>query len=249
MPLRRSPLNPGQATPGERVPTAGSERPLGGPEFLLRLGAIGALVLAAAAGFAYVGICVSGWFESTGAATLLSKSEILEPGRVPVIGRFALAGGLPMQADTASAIRSLALRFLEPDGQEWRTGMNDIPVFPVNTAQAFYEQLLASKSDPATGTPDPTAMQAFLPRHPETVRALALIKSRTLTPGFADSTFNSLDAFRLVDVGGRSTPVRWSATPLEPLPAGAEPRSGSGDNYLFDDLIVRLRQRPLNSGC
>jgi catalase len=48
------------------------------------------------------GVCVSGWFDSTGAATLLSKSEILEVGRVPVIGRFALAGGMPMQADTPS---------------------------------------------------------------------------------------------------------------------------------------------------
>jgi len=32
------------------------------------------------------GLCVSGWFDSTGAATLLSKSAILESGRVPVIG-------------------------------------------------------------------------------------------------------------------------------------------------------------------
>jgi catalase len=192
------------------------------------------------------GICVSGWFDSTGGATLLSKSEILESGHVPVIGRFALSGGLPMQADTVSAVRSLALRFLEPDGQEWRTGMNDIPVFPVNSAQAFYEQLLASKPDPATGKPDPKAMQVFLARHPESVRALALIKSRTITPGFADSTFNSLDAFRFVDVGGRSTPVRWSAVPLDaPAADAAAPPQGSDENYLFDDLIARIRQHPL----
>jgi catalase len=163
-----------------------------------------------------------------------------------VIGRFALAGGLPMQADTLSAVRSLALRFLEPDGQEWRTGMNDIPVFPVNSAKAFYEQLLASKPDPATGRPDPKAIQTFLARHPESVRALALIKGRTLTPGFAESTFNSLDAFRFVDAGGRSTPVRWSAMPLEAPVTDAEvPPQGSGANYLFDALIARIRERPL----
>jgi len=33
--------------------------------------------------------------------------------------------------------------------EEWRTGMNDIPVFAVRTAEAFNEQLLASKPDPA----------------------------------------------------------------------------------------------------
>jgi len=192
------------------------------------------------------GVCVSGWFDSTGAATLLSKSEILDSGRVRVVGRFALAGGMPMQADTPTAVRSLALRFLEPDGQEWRTGMNDIPVFAVNTAQGFYDQLLASKPDPTTGQPDPNAMHAFLARHPETVRALAIIRTRVLSPGFADSTFNSLDAFRLVDAGGRSTPVRWAAVPLEPpAPDVAAAPAYPDQNYLFDDLIARIRRRPL----
>jgi catalase len=192
------------------------------------------------------GVCVSGWFEGTGAATLLSKSEILEPGRIPVVGRFALSGGLPMQPDTSSAVRSLAVRFLEPDGQEWRTGMNDIPVFPVNTVQSFNEQLLASKPDPLTGKPDPKAVKAFLDTHPETVRALALIKTRAVTSGFADSTFNGLDAFRLVDAGGRSTPVRWAAVPLEPSVSEASaPPEGSDANYLFDALIARIRRHPL----
>jgi catalase len=192
------------------------------------------------------GLCVSGWFDSTGAATLLSNSEILDAGRVPVIGRFALAGGMPMQADTPSAVRSLALRFLAPDGQEWRTGMNDIPVFPVNTAEGFYDLLLASKPDPATGKPDPNAMRAFLARHPETVRSMAIITARAVAPGFAESTFNSLDAFRLVDAGGRSTPVRWAVVPLGSPPAdAAAPPSNAGKNYLFDELIARINQRPL----
>jgi catalase len=245
---------------------------------VLRLGAIGAIVLAAAAAFAYAGgwlsprrltqaklidalvqangehpgfrrnhakgVCVTGWFDATGAATLLSRAEMFRTGRVPLIGRFAIASGLPMQADSASSVRSLALRFLEPDGQEWRTGMNDIPVFPVNSVGAFYEQLVAAKPDPATGKPDPEAMHAFLGRHPEAVRALALIKARTPTPGFADSTFNSLDAFRLVDAGGRSTPVRWSVAPIDPPPSDAS-SSWSDPNHLFDELIAQLHRGPL----
>ncbi len=267
MPLRREPHRDRMSAKLSLAATA------------LRLGAIGAVIVAAAAAFAAVagwlspqrltqaslmeafsrtngdhpgfrrnhakGLCVTGWFDSTGAATLLSKSAMLAPGRVPVIGRFALAGGMPMQADKASAVRSLALRLVGPDGHEWRTGMNDIPVFPVNSAQAFYEQLLASKPDAATGKPDPLAMKAFLGRHPETVRALAIIGSRPVTPGFADSTFNSLDAFRLVDEGGRSTPVRWAAVPLEPPPPELATPSAPDANPLFDDLIARIHQRPL----
>ena len=37
------------------------------------------------------------------------------------------------------------------NGEEWRTGMNNTPVFAVRTAQAFHDQLLASVPDPATG--------------------------------------------------------------------------------------------------
>lgn len=192
------------------------------------------------------GVCVSGWFESSGGAALLSKAEILQPGRFPVVGRFALAGGEPAEADSPSAVRSLALRIRAADGQEWRTGMNDIPVFIVNTVQGFYEHMLASLPDRATGKPDPRAMQAFLARHPETVRALALIKARPATSGFADSTYNSLDAFRLVDAGGRPTPVRWAAVPVQPPADETSVQAPRSDrNYLFDDLIEQIHQHPL----
>src|SRR5580698_8796814 len=154
------------------------------------------------------GLCVTGWFESNGNAVALSKAEVFAAGRVPLIGRFALAGGMPAQVDKPATVRSMALRFLPSGGQEWRTGMNNIPVFAVNSAQGFYEQLLAFKPDPATGKPNPAAMQEFLLRHPETVRALAIIKNRRVSSGFADSTFNSLDAFRFVNAAGDSVAVR-----------------------------------------
>jgi catalase len=192
------------------------------------------------------GVCVSGWFDSSGAAVPLSKAELFKPGRVPVIGRFALAGGMPMQADAPATVRSMALRFLPAGGEEWRTGMNNIPVFVVNSAQGFYEQLLASKPDPATGKPDPKAMQAFLARHPETVRAAAIIKTRAVSSGFGDSTFNSLDAFRFVNAAGRSVPVRWATVPLQSFVTQTPAQAADADkNYLFDELIAQIHQHPL----
>jgi catalase len=165
------------------------------------------------------GVCVTGWFESSGQAAAPSKAAVFKPGRVPVVGRFALAGGMPFQTDEPATVRSMALRFLPPGGEEWRTGMNNIPVFAVNSARGFYEQLLASSPDPATGKPDPARMKAFLAAHPETVRAMQLIKKRQVTSGFANSTFNSLNAFRFVDAAGASVPVRWSTVPVQPFAA------------------------------
>ena len=247
---------------------------------LVRLGAIGAVLLGVAGAFAYVGgwlsparltqdrmmaafqdangphpgfrrnhakgVCVTGWFESNGEAAALSKAAVFRPGRVPVVGRFALAGGMPFQPDQPATVRSMALRFLPPGGEEWRTGMNNIPVFPVNSARDFYDQLLAASPDPATGKPDPAKMKAFLAAHPEAARALALIKQRQVTSGFANSTFNSLDAFRFVDAIGASVPVRWSTVPVQPASADrAGPSAEADTNYLFDDLVGQIAEHPL----
>jgi len=247
---------------------------------LVRLGAIGGVMLSVAGAFAYVGgwlspvrltqdrmmaafqdangthagfrrnhakgVCVTGWFESSGEAAELSKAAVFRPGRVPLVGRFALAGGMPFQTDAPATVRSMALRFVPPGGEEWRTGMNNIPVFPVNSARGFYEQLLASSPNPATGKPDPERMKAFFAAHPEAVQALALIKKRQVTSGFANSTFNSLNAFRFLDAAGFSEAVRWSTVPvLQPSAAdSAEPSAAGDKNYLFDDLIAQIAQHP-----
>jgi hypothetical protein len=136
--------------------------PLEGAAAFARFALIGVVLLVVVGAFGYAG----GWFESNGNAVALSKAAVFAAGRVPLIGRFALAGGMPAQADEPATVRSMALRFLPSGGQEWRTGMNNIPVFVVNSAQGFYEQLLAFKPDPASGKPDPAAVQDFLARHP-----------------------------------------------------------------------------------
>lgn len=192
------------------------------------------------------GVCVSGTFESNGAAARLSRAGVFAPGLVPVVGRFAVGIGRPFLPDNETEVRSLALSFRPAGGEEWRTGMNDIPVFPVNTPQAFYELMTASAADPATGKPDPARMKAFLDAHPESARALGLIKARAVSSGFADAGYNGLDAFRFLDAAGRSTPVRWSMVPLDPVVAQAAPPSGARDpNYLFDELIARMARGPL----
>nr|WP_137830225.1 catalase family peroxidase [Methylobacterium sp. L1A1] len=193
------------------------------------------------------GLCVAGEFAGNGAGAALSKAGVFAAGRTtPVEGRFALAGGQPYAADAATTVRSLALRFRLPDRKEWRTGMNALPVFPVRTPEAFYEQLLAGKPDPTTDKPDPDRMKAFFAAHPESAKAAGLIKARAITAGFADSTFRSLNAFRFVAADGRATPVRWALIPERTaVQESASQAARTDKNYLFDDLIAQLRQEPL----
>jgi catalase len=192
------------------------------------------------------GVCVTGYFESNGRGVPWSKAAVFLPGRIPVLGRFALAGGEPYQADAPHTVRSMALLFKLPDGEEWRTGMNNIPVFAVNSAQGFYDLLLASVPDPATGKPNPAKMSAFLQKHPESAKALRLIRGQPVSSGFADSTYNGLNAFRFINARGVVTPVRWSMAPVQPLvTSGAEGSGEAQKNYLFDALIASLHSHPL----
>ena len=192
------------------------------------------------------GVCINGYFDSNGQGVSLSKASVFATGRVPVIGRFALAGGQPRQADAPRTVRSMALLFKLPTGEEWHSGMNNIPVFPVNTPQAFYEQLLASTPDPATGKPDPARMSDFLARNPASAKAIQLIRGQSVSSGFYNSTFNSLDAFLFTNTEGQVAAVRWSMVPVEPFePVSTTQPAQSNGNYLFDELIASIHSHPL----
>jgi catalase len=189
------------------------------------------------------GLAATGSFASNGAGAAICRAAVFRAGTVPVVGRFSLGGGLPDQADKPDTVRGLGLLF-EANGEQWRTAMVNVPVFTDSTPQGFYERLLASKPLPDTGKPDPQKMAAFLDRHPETAAAMQIIKRSPPSAGFADSTFYGLNAFWFTDGAGATVPVRWSVVPQDAGGSGA-PQPPPGKDYLFDDLIRALAQRPL----
>ncbi len=190
------------------------------------------------------GVCVTGYFESNGQGAPLSKAQVFQPGHVPVVGRFALAGGQPFAADTAHDVRSLALQFKTANGEEWRTGMISIPVFLVNNPQDFQNFLIATAPDPKTGKPDGAAVGAFLAKHPETAAALKILGGGTPPSGFSDSAYFGLNAFRFVNAKGEETPVRWWIRPDQTV---APPTVVSDDkNYSFDAVIAQIHSAPLH---
>jgi catalase len=190
------------------------------------------------------GLSATGTFNSNGAGAAVCRAVVFRAGTVPLIGRFSLSGGQPYQPDKPDTVRGLALAFLLPNGEQWRTAMINLPVFLDSSPQGFYERLLASQPMPGTGKPDPQQMAAFLKRHPETAAAMKIVKQSPPSPGFADSTFHGLNAFRFTNSAGVTVPVRWTAVPQPPAAAPAPPGPPTKD-YLFDAVIDAVGRGPL----
>ncbi|MET0255767.1 MAG: catalase family peroxidase [Luteibacter sp.] len=191
------------------------------------------------------GVCVGGYFESNGALQTYSKSPLFAAaGRTPVVGRLAIPGGNPYAADSSVPIRSFALRFDLADGEQWRTGMNAMPVFPVSTPQAFYDLQVATAPDPATGKPNPDKAKAFFGAHPETGAFLGWVKTARPPASYATETYQSINAFYLRDAAGERRAVRWKVVPETPDTGDGSPAAGDTD-YLAADLSKRLASGPL----
>ena len=70
---------------------------------------------------------------------------------------------------------------------------------------------------------------------------MQLVKQHAISSGFADDTYNSLNAFYLTSPSGAEAPVRWSAVAMQPFVAD-DPAAHTGvdKNYLFDELLRQL---------
>jgi catalase len=241
---------------------------------------IGALVLVAAAGFAYAGgwlsphrlgpdrivaalgnrggdprghrrnhskgVCFTGSFQASGEGTAYSTAPMLKEGSYPVIGRFAIAVGDPNASDLMGRVESMAIRVTAPDGQQWRSGMNNSPVFVVSTPAEFYALTKTQEINPKTGKPHPEATAQFFATHPKSQAFADWAKSAPWTGSWANVTYNSLNAFRFVDAEGNTHLVRWSMVPTVPaIPVSRATLATEGPDFLARDLVQRIAQGPL----
>jgi len=189
------------------------------------------------------GLCVAGTFTSDGALAAYSSAGAFGPGSVPVIGRLSTGGGNPTAPDASAGVRSLALQFSLPDGQQWRTAMNTPPVLPVGTPEKFHQQLQALTPDPATGKPDPARIGAFFAANPESAEFRAWQAANVPSSSFATTRYHSINAFVLVAADGTRQAVRWAMVPqaaAEPLGDGPHERDS-----LQDEFSARLGSAPV----
>ncbi|WHZ20725.1 MAG: Catalase [Rhodanobacteraceae bacterium] len=190
------------------------------------------------------GVCVSGYFASSGAAARYSTAQVFAPGeRTPVIGRLSIPGTNPYAWDDGTPIRGMALDFLQADGRQWRTAMNAVPAFPVATPAENYEFLQAQQPVVATGEPDPKKLAAFFALHPKANAFRIWDQTTPPSASYATVRYNSLDAFYFVDAHGQRQAVRWSMVPQAAADDHAAPADAS--DFLESDLRKRLAHAPL----
>jgi catalase len=185
------------------------------------------------------GICFTGVFEANGAGTTLSHAQVFTRGQYPALGRFNLGTADPNAPDATVRVRGMGLRISTPDGQEWRSGMINPPVFAVSTPQAFYELLLASASK------DPEAMQTFAAAHPEFAAFGAWAKSGPWTGSYAEERYNGLNSFVFTDSSGAEHWVRWSLLPAaQPVSVSPNDLAKRGPDFLEQEIAERVRGGP-----
>lgn len=190
------------------------------------------------------GVCISGYFVSSGKAARYSIAQVFAPGqRTSVIGRLSIPGTNPWSWDDSTPIRGMALEFTQTNGQQWRTAMNAVPAFPVATPQANYAFLKAQQRVPSTGKPDPKKMARFFAAHPRANAFRHWDTTASISTSFSTVRYNSLNTFILTDNNTKRRAVRWSMVPE--TVAAKEPVPMDKPDFLQADLRRRLSRGPL----
>jgi catalase len=124
--------------------------------------------------------------------------------------------------------------------------MNSFPFFLVATPEGFLAQMQASRPDPATGKPDPSKQADFARRYPEAKKFVAWATTAPWPDSWANTEYNSVNAFRVRAADGGEHYIRWSMRPQTALQTMTpEQRKQAGPDFLARDLAARLAHGPL----
>jgi catalase len=192
------------------------------------------------------GFCVRGAWISTGAGAALSTAPSLAAGaRIPVQGRFSLAGGNPNAPDNADNARGLALHMALPGGQVHDFVMISLPLFAVRTPEDFAQNLEIRRPDPATGKPDAEKIAAFVAARPGFARSGAWFRANPPSDSYASAPYFGVHTFLFRNAAGQVQPARWSFEPVGGRRGMTpEDRQRLGPDFLGAELAQRLAQGP-----
>jgi catalase len=191
------------------------------------------------------GTCAVGEFTGNAEAARYSRSALFSGQAIPVVARFSLSGGNPKAPDTAKSGRGMALQFKLPGGQLHHITMLNTPMFGAAHPKTFLDLMLATRTDPATGKPDPEKIKAFKATHPDNLAQAQYLADHNPPASYANSAYWGIHTFKFVDKTGQVTPVRWRFVPQD----GEQRLNDSemktaGANFLEKALIERTGKSP-----
>lgn len=153
------------------------------------------------------GYCIEGDFvPASSEISNYSVSPLFE-ARSKVVGRLSHKGGNNAASDDKFGHYGLAMEITTPEGDLHIINMNTEHFFPVSTPEAFTELMRAK----ATGK---EAVAKFAAKSPE-LKAHAAYHAaldKSLRP-YEGATYNSINAFYLIDASGKKSAVRFSFVP------------------------------------
>lgn len=188
------------------------------------------------------GVCVTGSFTGDKAVSTYTSSTLFSGKKIPVIGRFSLAGGSLKIPDTARNPRGMALEFELPKKAVQHFTMLNVPVFGASTPNSFYDGVIANTPDPATGKPDPEKVVAYKASHPD-ARALGeYLAQNNPIASYANSDFYSIHTFKFINKNNKTTLVKWRFIPQEGVKRLSDEELKTASARFLDQGIIAKTQ-------
>ena len=187
------------------------------------------------------GICAEGEFVGTAEARTLSTASVFSGDAVPVVIRFSVGGANPKAADNTKTQRNMSLQFKLPNGEEWRMGNINAPVFGASTPQQFFALVASRQPDPATGQADPEKVKAFNEAHPEVLLQGMHFASQPVPASYAGINYWGVHAFGFENASGQVQFGKWVFEPVGGLVGLTDDEAqAKGGSFLFDELRQRV---------
>ncbi len=196
------------------------------------------------------GVAFRGRFTASPKVAALTIAEHMRGDTVPVVVRLSNGSGTPYAADRTSiergSVLGLAVRFELPSGADSEWAALSIAAFPAHTPDDFMGMLSAQRKGLPTGLPNPTRIVAFLATHPHCVPGAKEIFTAKTTKSFANTRYNGLHAYFLVDAEGTRRAFRYRWIPVAG-PAGITPEEDRvlPKQYLISEIKLRVEHEPV----
>ena len=109
----------------------------------------------------------------------------------------------------------MALEFKLADGTLQHMTMLNTPIFGAKDPRTFFNLMVATRPDPATGRPNPEKIKAFEQSHPDNLDHANFLANNNPPGSYANSAYFGIHAFKFSNRDNVTTWVKWHFLPQD----------------------------------